>query len=71
REVGRAMARKRSCAWMSGPQGAEVKVLPIKWWLALSRGTLVAGVRRASRHRPPVRCHRTPMFVSPLAGRHK
>lgn len=62
------MARQRSCAWMSGPSDATVEVPAAKWWFAISRDVFAKSYRRQRVHyRPPVGCHRTPTFVSPLA----
>jgi hypothetical protein len=55
---------------MSGPKDASLKVPAAKWWLAISRDVLAKDYRRQTLHlRPAVTCHRTPTFVSPLAGR--
>jgi len=60
----------RSCGWMSGPKDATLKVPAAKWWLAISRDVLAKDYRRQMMTlRPAVTCHRTPTFVSPLAGR--
>lgn len=61
---------ERSCGWMSGPKDASLKVPAVTWWLAISRDVLAKDYRRQMMHpRPTVTCHRTPTFVSPLAGR--
>lgn len=61
---------ERSCGWMSGPKDASLKVPAVKWWLAISRDVLAKDYRRQMMQlRPAVTCHRTPTFVSPLAGR--
>ncbi|MFN2588916.1 MAG: hypothetical protein ABR613_12485 [Actinomycetota bacterium] len=58
---------ERSCAWMSGPRDASLRVPAVKWWLAISRDVIAKDYRRmTSRARPSVTCHRTPTFVSPL-----
>ena len=61
------MEEHRSCAWMSGPADATVKVSPAKWWFAISRD-LFAKSYRSQRlaERTPSICNRTPKFVSPL-----
>ena len=61
---------ERTCAWMSGPKDAAVSLSAVKWWLAISRDVLAKDYRRQTcRNRPPVSCHRTPTFSSPLSGR--
>ena len=61
------MEDHRSCAWMSGPADATVKVSPAKWWFAISRDLFVKSYRsQRVAHRTPVHCHRTPKVVSPL-----
>lgn len=61
---------ERSCAWMTGPRDATVKVSSVKWWLALSRDLLPNEYRRQmSRSRPPVSCDLTPTFTSPLSNK--
>lgn len=60
----------RSCHWMSGPTGVGLKISATRWWLAISRGVLgKAYSRHAPTVRPPVKCQRTPTFVSPLGER--
>ena len=57
------MDAERTCAWMSGPAGAALKVPAVKWWLAISRDELVKDYRRRnSRTRPPVTCRRMPSY---------
>lgn len=61
---------QRHCTWMSGPKDAAGLVPPLKWWLVLTRDVLTKGSRRpTSDFRPPVTCHNTPKFVSPLPPR--
>jgi hypothetical protein len=64
------METERSCAWLTGPQDAEIAISPAKWWLAISRDVFAKTYRsqRATR-RLPVACHLTPRFDSPLAKR--
>lgn len=58
----------RTCGWMSGPDDPAVTVSSVKWWIAVSRGTLARDyVRQLQKTRPPVTCRRTPAFVSPLS----
>jgi hypothetical protein len=62
----------RNCHWMSGPDGAAVKISSAKWWLAISRDVLAKDFRRQMWNgRPPVHCQRTPKFESPLAKKQK
>lgn len=61
----------RSCGWMSGPKDPTAIVSARAWWIAVSRGAFVTGSRREARLRPPVVCHCTPTFVSPLVNRPK
>jgi hypothetical protein len=63
------MNGERACAWMSGPKDAALRMAPAKWWLAISRDVLGKEYRRQRRSRPPVWCHRTPTFFSPLTNR--
>jgi hypothetical protein len=63
------MNGERNCAWMSGPKDATLTLPAAKWWLAISRGMLAKDYRRQTKHRPPVRCHMTPTFTSPLVNR--
>ena len=64
------MESERSCGFLSGPQNTSLKIAPSKWWLAISRDVLAKGYRRhICRNRPPVACHRTPTFSSPLENR--
>jgi hypothetical protein len=56
---------------MSGPNDPSAIVSARTWWLAISRGAIVARDRRTMPSRPPVSCHRTPTFVSPLVKRPK
>lgn len=60
----------RSCAWMSGPKDASIKVPAVKWWLAVSRDVLAKNFRtQMCNYRSPVRCHLTPTFSSPLTNK--
>ncbi len=61
------MSADKHCNWMSGPKDASVRVGAVQWWLAISRDKLVNDYRRRSRSRPPVTCHHTPTFSSPMA----
>lgn len=61
------MEDHRSCAWMSGPADATLKVSPAKWWFAISRDLFVKSYRsQRAGERTPAFCSRTPKFVSPL-----
>ena len=60
------MHKSRNCPFMSGPNDPQVKVAPVKWWLAISRDVFVNDFRRRNRNRPPVTCRRTPTFSSRL-----
>jgi hypothetical protein len=60
------MTGERNCGWMSGPRDAGLRVSAVRWWLAISRDELVNTYRRRSQVRPPVACHRTPSFTSPI-----
>jgi hypothetical protein len=63
------MMSDRSCAWMSGPRDAALKVSAAKWWLAISRDILVKGARKQMQMsvRSKAVCHRTPTFSSPIS----
>ena len=63
------MMSDRSCAWMSGPRDAALKVSAAKWWLAISHDILVKGARKQklAMVRTPAVCHRTPTFSSPIS----
>jgi hypothetical protein len=64
------MNRQRSCAWLKGPQDAELHISAAKWWLAISRDVFAKSYRSESAlRRLPVACHLTPRFDSPLAKR--
>jgi hypothetical protein len=64
------MTRQRSCAWLTGPQDAEVNISAAKWWLAISRDVFAKTYRsQTATCRLPVACHLTPRFDSPLAKR--
>jgi hypothetical protein len=64
------MTRQRSCAWLTGPREAEVKISAAKWWLAISRDVFTKSYRhQTASRRLPVACHLTPRFDSPLAKR--
>jgi hypothetical protein len=56
---------------MNGPRDqAELDIPAARWWIAISRDVLGKAYRRQmSRGRPPVACHRTPTFVSPLGSK--
>jgi hypothetical protein len=55
---------------MSGPTNASLKLPAAKWWLAISRDVFARDYRRRTNsNRPPVKCHRTPTFCSPLDDR--
>lgn len=55
---------------MSGPADASLELSAAKWWFAVSRDVLAKDYRRrTSMNRPPVKCHRTPTFCSPLGDR--
>lgn len=61
------MEEHRSCAWMSGPADATVKVSPAKWWFAISRDLFAKSYRsQAAAERTPSVCNRIPSFMSPL-----
>ena len=70
-QEGEAMNGERSCHWMQGPgEDTDIKISAPRWWFAISRDVLGKAYRRQmSRGRPPVGCHRTPTFVSPLGAR--
>jgi hypothetical protein len=59
------------CGWMSGPKDAGVQIPSAKWWLALTRGALIRSHYSMDRRRPPVACHRTPTFCSPVGSKNR
>jgi hypothetical protein len=64
------MTNERNCGFLTGPANTSLKVSPAKWWLAISRDVLAKSYRRhVCRNRPPVSCHRTPTFSSPISDR--
>ena len=64
------METQRSCAWLTGPQDAEVTISAAKWWLAISRDVFAKTYRsQSAAQRVPAACHLTPRFDSPLAKR--
>ncbi|MDQ3955228.1 MAG: hypothetical protein M3285_06740 [Actinomycetota bacterium] len=64
------MDRHRSCNWMSGPADTELSLSAARWWIALSRDVIGKAYRRQSGGvRTPVKCQRTPTFVSPLGAK--
>ena len=64
------MRSDRNCAWMSGPKDSALTIPARKWWFAISRDVLSKEYRKhMCKVRPPVDCHRTPKFSSPLAHR--
>lgn len=61
---------ERSCAWMSGPRDAAIKVPAVKWWFAVSRDVFAKSFRgQHATTRTPAMCYRTPTFSSPLPRR--
>ncbi len=64
------MNGQRSCHWMSGPADSELSLSAARWWIALSRDVIGKAYRRqSSRGRTPVKCQRTPAFISPLGAK--